>query len=105
MDLCFRLLMEGVTDYAIVMLDKAARVVNWNAGAERIFGWQAEEIVGQHVSRFYPERGAESEAAAMELELAVAAGTSRSEGWRLSDYVRKPIELDRLLRMIGRYCH
>ena len=47
--------MQGVTDYAIFMLDPAGKVANWNAGARRIKGWAAEEIVGQHFSRFYTE--------------------------------------------------
>src|SRR5207248_1131 len=47
-----RLLIQGTTDYAIFMLDPEGRVVTWNAGAERIKGYQAEEIVGQHFSRF-----------------------------------------------------
>ncbi len=48
----FRLLVEGVQDYAIFMLDGAGRVSTWNSGAERIKGYRAEEIVGQHFSRF-----------------------------------------------------
>src|SRR4051812_49431889 len=50
----FRLLVEGVKDYAIFMLDPHGRVLTWNAGAEHIKGYRAEEIVGQHFSRFYP---------------------------------------------------
>src|SRR5665648_705916 len=49
----FRLMVESVTDYAIVMLDPEGLVVSWNTGAERIKGYSAEEIVGQHFSRFY----------------------------------------------------
>ena len=51
----FRLLVEGVTDYAIFMLDPAGYVVSWNPGAERIKGYHAGEIIGQHFSRFYPD--------------------------------------------------
>ncbi|HUS67127.1 MAG TPA: PAS domain S-box protein, partial [Kofleriaceae bacterium] len=50
----FRLLVEGVTDYAIFMLDPAGRVATWNSGAERIKGYTAAEIIGQHFSRFRP---------------------------------------------------
>lgn len=50
----FRLLVEGVSDYGIFGLDTTGRVVSWNAGAERISGYAAEEIIGQHFSRFYP---------------------------------------------------
>ncbi len=51
----FRLLVEAVTDYAIFMLDPAGHVVKWNPGAQRIKGYTADEIVGQHISRFYTE--------------------------------------------------
>jgi PAS domain S-box-containing protein len=48
----FRLLIEGITDYAIYMLDPEGRVTNWNAGAERIKGYKASEVVGKHFSVF-----------------------------------------------------
>ena len=51
----FRLLVEGVTDYAIFMLDPTGIVVNWNPGAQRIKGYKPGEIVGEHFSRFYTE--------------------------------------------------
>ena len=51
----FRLLVESVVDYAIFMLDPTGIVVNWNPGARRIKGYTADEIIGQHFSRFYPE--------------------------------------------------
>src|SRR5690606_15308429 len=50
----FRLLVQGVRDYAIFMLDPNGRVASWNAGAERIKGYTAEEIIGQHINAFYP---------------------------------------------------
>src|SRR2546430_17229744 len=50
----FRLLVEGVRDYAIFMLDGAGRVLTWNAGAQRLKGYRAEEIIGKHFSCFYP---------------------------------------------------
>ena len=50
----FRLLVEGVTDYAIFMLDPKGSVMTWNAGAQRIKGYEAGEIIGQHFSKFYP---------------------------------------------------
>ena len=57
----FRMMVESVTDYAIVMLDPNGHVVSWNSGAQRIKGYSAEEILGQHFSLFYPpediERG------------------------------------------------
>ena len=55
----FRLLVEGVQDYAIFMLDPEGHVATWNAGAERIKGYTAEEIIGQHFSRFYPQEAIE----------------------------------------------
>jgi formate hydrogenlyase transcriptional activator len=51
----FRLLVEGARDYAIFMLDPEGRVATWNIGAERIKGYRAEEIVGEHFSKFYPQ--------------------------------------------------
>ena len=50
----FRLLVDGVRDYAIFLLDANGNVASWNVGAERIKGYRAEEIVGQHFSKFYP---------------------------------------------------
>ncbi|HEU4643655.1 MAG TPA: MOFRL family protein, partial [Gemmatimonadaceae bacterium] len=58
--------------YAIFLLDPAGRIVTWNAGAERIKGWRAEEIVGQHFSRFYPEDALERRWPEQELALAAA---------------------------------
>src|SRR5947199_389175 len=50
-----RQLVDGVKDYAIFLLDRQGHVRSWNAGAERIKGYTADEIIGQHFSRFYPE--------------------------------------------------
>jgi PAS domain S-box-containing protein len=79
----FRLLVQGVTDYAIFMLDPEGRVVNWNAGARRIKGYVAEEIVGQHFSRFYTEEDRAAEIPHRLLDRAKATGRSEAEGWRL----------------------
>lgn len=78
----FRLVVEGVEDYGIFALDTAGRVISWNTGAERIKGWQAEEILGQHFSRFYPSetRGYLPEAI---LARAAEAGKAEDEGWRV----------------------
>ena len=77
----FRLLVEGVTDYAIFMLDLEGRVASWNAGAERIKGYHAEEILGQHFSRFYlPE---DSDKPTKELQIAAATGHFEEEGLRV----------------------
>ena len=52
----YRLLVEAVTDYAIYMLDASGIVTSWNPGAQRFKGYTADEIIGQHFSRFYPEQ-------------------------------------------------
>ena len=79
----FRLMVESVTDYAIVMLDPEGRVVSWNAGAERIKGYSAEEIVGQHFSRFYPQEDIQSGKPQRDLEVVAAKGQFEDEGWRV----------------------
>jgi PAS domain S-box-containing protein len=79
----FRLLVEGVKDYAIFMLDPTGRVATWNEGAERINGYRAKEIVGQHFSRFYPEVDVADGKPARELEIASRTGKYEEEGWRV----------------------
>jgi PAS domain S-box-containing protein len=79
----FRLLVEGTTDYALFMLDPQGRVASWNAGAERIKGYRAEEIVGQHFSRFYPQEALDRGWPAEELRRAAAGGRFENEGWRV----------------------
>jgi PAS domain S-box-containing protein len=79
----FRLLIEGVTDYAIFMIDPNGIITRWNAGAQRIKGYAPHEIIGQHFSRFYTE---EDRAAGLPLRSLYAAtqnGRSDSEGWRV----------------------
>jgi PAS domain S-box-containing protein len=79
----FRLLVASVTEYAIYLLDPAGRVTSWNAGAQRIKGYRAEEIVGRHFSLFYPVE--DRAAGKPELALAQAAreGRYEGEGWRV----------------------
>jgi PAS domain S-box-containing protein len=79
----FRLLVEGVSDYAIFMLDPNGRVVTWNVGAERIKGYRASEIIGQHFSIFYPEDARESRWPEHELQVASEKGSFVDTGWRL----------------------
>ncbi len=79
----FRLLVESVRDYAILMLDPEGHVVSWNAGAERIKGYRASEIIGQHFSRFYPAEDVQRGKPAMELRVASAEGRFEDEGWRV----------------------
>ncbi|MDH2068264.1 bifunctional diguanylate cyclase/phosphodiesterase [Pantoea sp. GD03673] len=78
----FRLLVEGVTDYAIYMLDQDGNVVNWNAGAQRAKGYVAEEIVGQHFSRFYSAQDRRNHIPSQNLQIAYRTGRFEDEGWR-----------------------
>jgi PAS domain S-box-containing protein len=79
----FRLMVESVTDCAIVMLDSEGRVVSWNTGAQRIKGYSAEEIVGQHFSRFYPPADIARGVPQRDLDAAAAQGRCEVEGWRV----------------------
>jgi len=79
----FRLLVESVKDYAIFMLDPAGRVASWNAGAETIKGYAAEEILGQHFSVFYTPEDLASGKPQAQLDAAVREGRVEDEGWRL----------------------
>lgn len=79
----FRLLVEGVIDYAIFMLDPNGFVTSWNAGARRIKGYAAEEIIGHHFSQFYIEEDRRGGKPARALETATRTGKYESEGWRL----------------------
>lgn len=79
----YRLLVEGVRDYAIFMLDEQGNVVTWNLGAERLQGYEASEIIGQHFSRLYPPEAIATGWPDRELELARAEGRFEDEGWRV----------------------
>ena len=79
----FRLLVEGVSDYALFMLDANGNIVTWNAGAERIKGYKPHEILGQHFSIFYPKDAIESGWPQYELQIAVTEGRFQEEGWRI----------------------
>jgi len=79
----FRLLVDGVRDYAFYMLDRAGRVESWNAGAERLKGYTADEIIGQHVELFYPPEEARQGAPGRALERAATEGRTVEEGWRI----------------------
>jgi PAS domain S-box-containing protein len=78
----FRLLVEGVRDYSILMLDAAGRILTWNAGAERIHGYGAAEIIGRHFSAFHPPEDVAAGRTAGLLSRA-AAGRVEDEGWRV----------------------
>jgi PAS domain S-box-containing protein len=79
----FRLLVEGVNDYAIFMLDLNGYVINWNPGAQRIKGYTRGEIIGQHFSRFYTEEERGKRVPWKALETAAATGKFETEGWRV----------------------
>jgi len=79
----FRLLIDGARDYAIFMLDPEGRVATWNPGAERIKGYTAQEIIGQHFSRFYIQEDIERGRPEYGLAVAKAEGRYEDEGWRV----------------------
>jgi len=79
----FRLLVEGVAEYAVFMLDVNGRVATWNVGAQRIKGYSADEIIGQHFSVFYPQDAKESGWPEHELQLAAERGSFVDNGWRV----------------------
>ena len=79
----FRLLVQGVRDYAIFMLDTTGHITTWNTGAQRIKGYTSEEIIGKHFSIFYTQDDLEDGKPARELEIATRTGVYEEEGWRL----------------------
>ena len=79
----FRLLVQSVRDYAIFMLDPSGYISTWNAGAERIKCYTADEIIGKHFSIFYTQEDLASGKPARELEIATKTGVYEEEGWRL----------------------
>lgn len=79
----FRILVQGVTDYAIYMLDPQGLITSWNMGAERIKGFVADEVIGTHVSRFYTEADRDAGLPEKALETARRDGRFEKEGWRV----------------------
>jgi len=79
----FRLLVESVRDYAIFILDESGHIRTWNAGAERIKGYKADEIIGKHFSTFYPPEDVAAGKTDRELEVATREGRFEEEGWRV----------------------
>ena len=79
----FRLLVDSVKDYAIVMLDPEGHIVSWNPGAERIKGYRQEEILGKHFSCFYPPESVQRGLPEQELKTAAKEGRFEDEGWRV----------------------
>jgi PAS domain S-box-containing protein len=79
----FRLLIEGVVDYAIFMLDTEGIITSWNSGAQRIKGYRPDEIIGRHFAAFYPPEDVKDGKPWEELALARRTGRAENEGWRL----------------------
>ncbi len=79
----FRTLIESIVDYGIFMLDLGGRVTSWNAGAERTERFKADEIVGAHVSTFYPADDIASGKCERDLAVARTHGRFEEEGWRV----------------------
>jgi PAS domain S-box-containing protein len=79
----FRLLVEGIRDYAIFVLDPDGHVLTWNPGAQNLKGYTREEIIGQHFSKFYPPEAVQSGWPQRELALALKEGRFADEGWRV----------------------
>ncbi len=79
----FRLMVESVTDYSIVMLDREGRIASWNSGAQRIKGYNAEDIIGQHFSQFYTCEDIELGAPQRAMKIVTTTGRFEDEGWRM----------------------
>jgi PAS domain S-box-containing protein len=79
----FRLLVEGVRDYAIFMLDASGHIVSWNSGAQLIKGYTKDEIIGRHFSIFYPLEDVRKGKLERELRIATTEGRYEEEGWRI----------------------
>lgn len=79
----FRLMIESVKDYAILMLDPSGRIISWNVGAQRIKGHAAQEIIGKHFSCFYPDEAVRGGMPEKALAEAAATGRCENEGWRV----------------------
>ena len=79
----YKRLIEGVADYAIYSLDKNGHVTSWNTGAKRLKGYEAEEILGNHFSKFYPDEDVARELPKHVLEIAATEGHYKGEGWRV----------------------
>src|SRR6266436_6569817 len=100
----FRLLVEGVVDYSLFMIDRQGDVQNWNPGAERTKGYRAEEIVGRHFSVFYTEEDRAAGLPAKALQIAAETGRYEAEGWRVrKDGTRfwASVVIDRILDAHG----
>jgi PAS domain S-box-containing protein len=84
-NLRFRLLVEGVTDYALFTTDHLGLITGWNIGAERMLGYHEPEILGQHFSRMFPSEDIQDHAAEKQLGKAALEGRAEDEGWRIRE--------------------
>ncbi|MGW5685036.1 PAS domain-containing sensor histidine kinase [Nonomuraea sp. NPDC003754] len=82
-DTDLHLMVQSIVDYAIFMLDPRGHIISWNAGAERVKGYTAKEIIGRHFSVFYPPEDVAAKKPERELETAIAEGRLEDEGWRV----------------------
>jgi PAS domain S-box-containing protein len=101
----FRMLVQGVTDYAIYMIDPRGYITNWNLGGERIKGYRAEEVIGGHFSQFYMPEDRAAGIPARALEIAAKEGRYEGEGWRIrKDGTRfwAGVVIDRILDTDGK---
>jgi rsbT co-antagonist protein RsbR len=78
-----QILVDNIRDYAIIFLDPKGTVLTWNSAAQRLKGWAAEEIIGQHFSRFYPPEDVANGKTEMELRVTAQEGRFEDEGWRV----------------------
>jgi len=100
----FQLLVQGVVDYAVYIIDPRGHVTNWNAGGQRIKGYSEKEIVGQHFSCFYTPEERDEGAPMRALQIAAERGKFEGEGWRVrKDGTRfwASVTIDRLLDASG----
>src|ERR1051326_1847745 len=79
----FRLLIESIKDYAVFMLEPDGRVATWNRGAQMIKGYTADEIIGEHFSRFYMISEVRAGKCQRLLDAAIRDGSVEDEGWRV----------------------
>ena len=101
----FRMLVQGVIDYAIYMIDPQGYIANWNLGGERIKGYRADEVVGRHFSQFYTPEDRAAGIPARALGIAASEGRYEGEGWRVrKDGTRfwASVVIDRILDSEGK---
>ena len=82
-DAVFHLMVNNIKDYGIIMLNAEGRIVTWNAGAQTISGYQADEVVGKHFSLFYPAIDIEHDKPIRGLAAANSTGRFEDDGWRV----------------------